>query len=134
MFGKCPAHVWSELKEREQLAVFASTKSALPSRENQEGQGTKWMVVVDGQGVPLVRPPSLCFPDGSPARGDDAGYDRVGRRHHRGRTRQKPERVIADRACDCDPLRLRFAFVRATQDGPALRPVSKRWLLERTIG
>jgi hypothetical protein len=53
VFGKCPAHVWSELNEREQLAVFASTKSWLPSRENQEGQGTKWIVVVDGLGVPL---------------------------------------------------------------------------------
>ena len=71
---------------------------------------------------------------------------RVGRRHRAGRPRQKPLRVIADKACDSDPLRKRFRQraielicplkknrVRpATQDGRALRRYRRRWIIERT--
>ncbi len=68
---------------------------------------------------------------------------RVRRRHRPGRPRQKPVRVIADKAYDSDPLpfRLRHRGIAlvcphkknrvrpATQDGRALR----RWTVERTI-
>ena len=71
---------------------------------------------------------------------------RVGRRHHASRPRQKPLRVIADKACDSDPLRkrLRQRGIElicphkknrgrpATQDGRALRRYKRRWIVERT--
>ncbi len=64
-----------------------------------------------------------------------------------GRPRQKPVRLIADRAYDSDPLRcnLRKQGIElvcphrrnrkrpATQDGRALRRYRKRWRVERTI-
>jgi transposase len=106
------------------------------------------MVVVDGAGVPLGD--HLC--SASPAEVKLAETTlasiRVGRRHHAGRPRQKPERVITDRAYDSDPLRTRLRRrgielicphkknrVRpATQDGRALRRYRRRWVIERTIG
>jgi transposase len=73
---------------------------------------------------------------------------RVGRCHHAGRPRQKPERVIADGGYDSDPLRERLAQRGieliaphhrnrkrpATQDGRAFRRYRRRWIVERTIG
>src|SRR5258708_29046573 len=64
-----------------------------------------------------------------------------------GRPRQKPRRVIADRAYDSDPLRQRLAArgielvaphrgnrsKPRTQDGRALRRYKRRWKVERTI-
>jgi len=106
------------------------------------------MVVVDGQGVPLGD--YLC--SASPAEVKLAETTlasiRVGRRHHAGRPRQKPEREITDKAYDSDPLRSRLKRrgielicphkknrVRpATQDGRALRRYKRRWMVERTIG
>ncbi len=72
---------------------------------------------------------------------------RVSRRHRGGRPRQKPQRVIADRAYDSDPLRERLAargielvaphrWNRSkprTQDGRALRRYRRRWKVERTF-
>ncbi len=69
------------------------------------------------------------------------------RRHRAGRPRQKPERVIADRGYDSDPLRKRLARrgielicphrknrrKPPTQDGRALRRYQRRWIIERTI-
>src|SRR5216683_613846 len=71
---------------------------------------------------------------------------RVGRCHRAGRPRQKPMRVIADKAYDSDPLRERLARrgieliaphrsnrkKPATQDGRALRRYRRRWIVERT--
>ena len=64
-----------------------------------------------------------------------------------GRPRSKPERLIADRAYDSDPLRGRLqrrGIQRicphrrnrrkpATQDGRALRRYRRRWKIERTF-
>ena len=115
--------------------------------KTKRGKGTKWMVVVDGQGVPLGN--QLC--SASPAEVRLAEQTlatiRVGRRHRPGRPRQKPERLIVDKAYDSDPLRARLAQrgielvcphkrnrVRpATQDGRALRRYRHRWIIERTI-
>ena len=68
-------------------------------------------------------------------------------RDGRGRPRNKPKRVIADKAYDADPLRERLAQrhieliaphrrnrVRPkTQDGRALRRYRRRWKVERTF-
>jgi transposase len=64
-----------------------------------------------------------------------------------GRPRQKPERVIADKAYDSDPLRQRLAQRGIeliaphrknrkrprTQDGRKLRRYRRRWKVERTF-
>ena len=69
---------------------------------------------------------------------------RVPRR--KGRPRQKPERVIADRAYDSDPLRQRLQkrgieliapyrknnLRRRFEDGRKLRRYKRRWIVERT--
>ncbi len=65
-----------------------------------------------------------------------------------GRPREKPERLIADRAYDSDPLRARLKergidlivphrrgrVKPPTQDGRKLRRYRRRWIVERTIG
>ena len=69
------------------------------------------------------------------------------RRHRAGRPRQKPERVIADKGYDSDPLRQRLRWrgialiapprqnrgQPALQDGRARRPYKRRWVVERRL-
>jgi transposase len=116
--------------------------------KTKRGKGTKWMVVVDGAGVPLGD--HLCSASPAEVRLAETTLAaiRVSRHHHAGRPRQKPMRVIADKAYDSDPLRKRLRQrgielicphkrnrVRlATQDGRALRRYRHRWIVERTIG
>jgi transposase len=114
--------------------------------KTKRGKGTKWMVVVDGQGIPLgstlhsASPAEVTLVEGTLA------VISVPRQHG-GRPRQKPERVIADRAYDSDPLRARLRArgielvcphrksrrKPPTQDGRALRRYRKRWKVERTF-
>jgi transposase len=106
------------------------------------------MVVVEGAGVPLgnyLHSASLAEVKLVETM---LASTRVSQRHHAGRPRQKPLRVIADKAYDSDPLRTRLRQrgielicphktnrVRpATQDGRALRRYRHRWIVERTIG
>ncbi len=145
----------SELNERQQLkwsesfldGSFAPAKKGAAESEKPSGARDE----VDGGGR---RPrsssgklPSLCIPGGGQARGNDACSD-PGRddRHPAGRPRQKPLRVIADKAYDSDPLRKRLRrrgielicphkknrIRPATQDGRALRRYRRRWIVERT--
>jgi transposase len=72
---------------------------------------------------------------------------RIGRRHRAGRPRQKPQRLIADRGYDSDPLRKQLARrgieliaphrknrrKPPTQDSRALRRYRRRWTVERTF-
>jgi transposase len=104
------------------------------------------MVVVDGQGVPL----GVYLDSASPAEVNlleptlaTIAVPRAGR----GRPRQKPERVITDKAYDSDPLRSRLArrgieliaphrrnrTKVPTQDGRKLRRYRRRWKVERTF-
>jgi transposase len=104
------------------------------------------MVVVDGQGVPL----GVHLDSASPAEVNlleptlaTIAVPRAGR----GRPRQKPERVITDKAYDSDPLRSRLARRGIeliaphrrnrkkvpTQDGRKLRRYRRRWKVERTF-
>ena len=114
--------------------------------KTKRGKGTKWMVVVDGRGVPLGNYLHSASPAEVRLAETTLATIRVGRRHHAGRPRQKPVRVIADKAYDSDPLRERLRQrgielicphkrnrVRpATQDGRALRRYRRRWIVERT--
>ena len=116
--------------------------------KTKRGKGTKWMVVVDGQGVPLGDQLHSASPAEVRLADPTLASIRVGRRHHAGRARQKPQRVISDKAYDSDPSRdrLRRRWIElicphkknrvrpATQDGRALRRCRKRWIVERTIG
>ncbi len=85
---------------------FAPAKKGARSRQNQAGQGDE----VDGGGR-RSRSSSgrlrchAASPVGGPARGGDASDDPGRTAHRAGRPRQKPERVIADRGYDSDPLR-----------------------------
>jgi transposase len=104
------------------------------------------MVVVDGQGVPL----GVHLDAASPAEVNlleptlaTIAVPRTGP----GRPRQKPERVIADKAYDSDPLRARLKRCGIeliaphrhnrkkpkTQDGRKLRRHRRRWKVERTF-
>lgn len=104
------------------------------------------MVVVDGQGVPL----GVYLDAASPAEVTlvpptlkTIAVPRAGP----GRPRQRPERLIADRGYDSDPLREWLARKRIeliaphrcnrkkapTQDGRKLRRYRRRWKIERTF-
>jgi transposase len=114
--------------------------------KTKRGKGTKWMVVVDGRGLPLGNYLHSASPAEVKLAETTLATIRVGRSHHAGRPRQKPMRVIADKAYDSDPLRKRLQKrgielicphkrnrVRpATQDGRTLRRYSRRWIVERT--
>ena len=116
--------------------------------KTRRGKGTKWMVVVDGAGVPLGNDLHSASPAEVRLAEGTLQTIRVGRRHRPGRPRQKPERVIADGGYDSDPLRERLArrgieliaphhknrTRPATQDGRAFRRYRRRWIVERTIG
>ena len=114
--------------------------------KTKRGKGTKWMVVVDGRGVPLGDYLHSASPAEVRLAETTLATIRVGRRHRAGRPRQKPVRVIADKAYDRDALRERLARrgieliaphrsnrkKPATQDGRALRRYKRRWIVERT--
>src|SRR3984893_16671614 len=76
--------------------------------KTKRGKGTKWMVVVDGRGVPLGNSLHSASPGEVTLAETTLATIGVGRRHHAGRPRQKPLRVIADKAYDSDPLRTRL--------------------------
>ena len=104
------------------------------------------MVVVDGQGIPL----GSTLTSASPAEVTlaEETLNRVSvPRKGRGRPKQRPQRLIADRAYDSDPLRKRLKTIKIdlivphrknrkkpkTQDERKLRRYRKRWKVERTI-
>ena len=115
--------------------------------KTKRGKGTKWMVVVDGAGVPLGNHLDSASPAEVKLAEKTLATIRVPHGSQAGRPRQKPERVIADKAYDSDPLRKRLQRrgielivphkrnrVRPpTQDGRALRRYRHRWTVERTI-
>ena len=102
------------------------------------------MVLVDGQGLPL----GVRLESASPAEVKlaEATLAEVRVPRPKGRPRQKPERVIADRGYDSDPLRERLKKrgidlivpyrknnqERRYEDGRKLRRYLRRWIVERT--
>jgi transposase len=104
----------------------------------KRGKGTKWMVVVDGQGLPLgsqltaATPAEVTLAEGT--------LDAI-------QTEARPERIIADKAYDSDPFRQALADrglelicphrrnrrKAKTQDGRKLRRYRRRWKIERTF-
>ena len=102
------------------------------------------MVLVDGGGLPL----GVRLESASPAEVTlaEATLAEVKVPRPKGRPRQKPKRVIADRAYDSDPLRERLkkrgidlivpyrnnSKHRRYEDGRKLRRYKRRWIIERT--
>ena len=112
--------------------------------KTKRGKGTKWMVLVDGEGIPLgVRLESASPNEVTLA---EATLAEVRVPQLKGRPRQKPQRVIADRAYDSDPLRQRLRKRgidlivpyrdnnqrKRYEDGRKLRRYKRRWIVERT--
>jgi transposase len=105
------------------------------------------MVVVDGRGLPLGNSPHSASPSEVRLAEQTLAAIRVGRRHHPGRPRQKPLRVIADKGYDSDALRRRLRqrgilliaphrsnrYRTPPQDGRILRRYKRRWTVERTF-
>src|SRR2546423_15680420 len=88
------------------MAALLRRKKGLCRRQTKRGKGTKWMVLVDGQGLPLgVRLESASPHEVTLA---EATLQEVSVPQPKGRPRQKPERVIADTAYDSDPFRQRL--------------------------
>jgi len=115
--------------------------------KTKRGKGTKWMVVVDGGGLPLGVRLYAASPSEVRLAEETLAMIRIGRRHRSGRPRQKPARVIADKGYDSDALRERLwrrgvvliaphrsnRCRTAPQDGRVLRRYQKRWIVERSI-
>ncbi|MGA2966751.1 MAG: IS5 family transposase [Terriglobales bacterium] len=121
-----------------------SKKGGSAVGKTKRGKGTKWMVLVDGQGLPL----GVRLESASPAEVTlaEATLAEVRVPRPKGLPRQKPERVIADRGYDSDPLRERLKKrgielivpyrannkERRYEDGRKLRRYLRRWIVERT--
>ena len=115
--------------------------------KTKRGKGTKWMVVVDGTGLPLGMRLYSASPSEVRLAEETLQTIRVARRHRAGRPRQKPQRVIADKGYDSDGLRERLrqrgiALIAPhrsnrchtpPQDGRILRRYRRRWRVERTF-
>jgi len=67
------------------------------------GKGTKRMLVVDGNGIPLVL--LIARASRAEVKLAEATLDRVRVPRRRGRPRKQPERLVVDKAYDCDRLR-----------------------------
>jgi transposase len=137
------AELGRDLRRRE---LHAREKGGDAVGKTKRGKGTKCMVVVDGEGVPL----GATIHSASPAEVKllEGTMNTIAvPRNGPGRPRSKPDRVIADKAYDCDSLRTRLKRRgielivphranrkrKATQDGRALRRYRRRWKVERTF-
>jgi len=88
-------------------SFFPTKKRARGSGKPRWGKGTKCMVVVDGQGIPL----GSCTDSASPAevRLAEKTIEQINvPKKGPGRPRTRPKRVIGDKAYDSDPLRKRL--------------------------
>jgi transposase len=104
------------------------------------------MVVVDGKSVPFGKHLGSASPAEVKLAEITLGSICVPNRRRRGRPRHTPQRLIADKAYDSDPLRQHLKkrgielivphkanrVCKPTQDGRALRRYRKRRKIERT--
>ena len=105
------------------------------------------MVLVDGAGTPVGAYLEAASPAEVTLLENTLDTVAVGRPGTPGRPRKRPERLIADRGYDSNPLRARLArrgiepiiparrhHKHATpQDGRQLRRYRRRWIVERTF-
>jgi len=114
--------------------------------KTKKGKGTKWMVVVDGQGIPLGSTLASASPAEVKLAEETLEAVKVPR-SGKGRPKKRPVRLIGDKGYDSDPLRKRLKYLKIeliaphrsnrkkpkTQDGRKLRRYRKRWKVERTF-
>lgn len=114
--------------------------------KTKRGKGTKWMVVVDGQGIPLGSHLTSASP-GEVLLAETTLAAISVPRNGPGRPQKRPLRIIADKGYDSDPLRWRLLQrqmllisphrknrkTRSLNDGRTLRRYRKRWKIERTF-
>jgi transposase len=126
--------------------LYAREKGGGLIGKTKRGKGTKCMVVVDGEGVPLGTSIHSASPAEVKLVEQTLTTIKVPRAGS-GRPKERPARLIGDKAYDSDPLRERLgnrgieliAPHRAnrrrpkTQDGRALRRYRRRWKVERTF-
>lgn len=126
--------------------LLSSEKGGLAVGKTKRGKGTKCMVLADGKGIPLGVLLASASPHEVTLAEPTLQKVRVPRRQ-RGRPRMRPQRIIADRAYDSDPLRRRwhrrgielivpYRIWKRQQpfyDGRKLRRYKRRWKIERTI-
>ena len=119
-------------------------KGGLAVGKTKRGKGTKWMLLVDGQGIPLGVLLASASPHEAPLAEATLAQVKVPR--PRGRPRQRPRRIIADKAYDSDPLRRRlkrrgielivpyrwYKKNKPFADRRKLRRCRRRWKIERT--
>ena len=112
----------------------------------KRGKGTKWMVVVDGKGVPLGGTITSASPAEVRLAEDTLAQVKVPRSGP-GRPKQRPRYLIADKGYDSDPLRHRlqdrgiklvapYRRNRKKKLGPKPRLLDKykrRWIVERSF-
>jgi transposase len=114
--------------------------------KTKRGKGTKWKVVVDGEGVPLachLGSASLAEVKLLEPTLDHLSVEPIGEA-----TTPQPQRLVCDKAYDSDALRQRLQNERgievicphrknrrraALQDGRPLRRYRRRWKVERTF-
>jgi transposase len=136
-----PAEVGRSLHRRQ---FRSGEKGGSAVGKTKRGKGTKWMVLVDGEGIPLgIRLESASPHEVTLA---EATLSEVRVPQPRGRSRQNPERLIGDTAYDSDPLRERLKRrkvdliapyrgnrkKRPYEDGRKMRRYKRRWIVERT--
>jgi transposase len=69
----------------------------------KKGKGTKWMLVIDGNGLPLGF--HLASANTAEVRLAEATLDTIAVARPRGRPRRRPEKLVADRAYDSSAFR-----------------------------
>jgi len=142
---RCPGKnpLGRDLRRRQ---LCPGEKRGLCVGETKRGNGTKRMVVVDGQGIPLgayldsASPHEVTLIEKTL---EQVAVPRTGR----GRPRKNPRTLIYDLAADSQPLRDRLArrgielicphranrIKPPQQDGRRLRRYRRRWCVERTF-
>lgn len=118
--------------------IFAGKKGGVEVGRTKKGKGTKIMLMVEGEGLPLGV---------EIASASEAEVNLVEELIDKRTSRRRPKRLIYDKAADSDPLRNRLAKRRIelicphrknrqrnkTQDGRKLRRYKRRYKVERSI-
>src|SRR5688572_1521139 len=102
---KRPTRLERDLQRRQ---LCSGKKRGACVGKTKRGKGTKWMVVVDGQGVPLGKHLASASPNEVTLIEPTLATVAVPRPGRIGRPRNKPQRLIYDKSADSDPLRKRL--------------------------
>ena len=85
------------------MAVLSGQKRGPCVGKSKGGKGTKWIVVVDGQGVPIGADLDSAWP--SEIKRLEPTMEKIAvPRKGGGRPRKNPVRIMADKGYDSDPL------------------------------